>query len=514
MNANTEPAAQAAAPPVMALDRFLRWLSSIKVAIVLMVLLIGASTIGTLIPQHTLDEFGRFYANLTPSERALYGALGLFDVYHAWWFNAALLLFTLNLVLCTIDRLPASLNYLREPKVSATPGFAQSQPHHTAFSARWRTDIPNEIADLFKNFGWRARISTSNGFTTIFGERGVWSRWNFFVVHLSILLIIGAAFVGARWGYEGTMVLSPDQRATAITMAGSRLRGTPETLRPLPFTIVCDSIRVDLKDRNGSLMPLNVVNWYTDVTIKDGPLERKGTIAVNKPLDHKGYRFFQSGAGRAGDASRIVIGIRPEGSYDERVFTLNKNQTIDVAGIGQVKFARFRSDFSATAAQTEAATESYENPAAQLEITTTSGQKKNLWVFTGKMSDVLDQSEARQSMPGLRLEGFRFVLTDFDKVGFEHVLQVQYDPGVGAIYVGFGLLCLSLIVVFMFSHERVWAVVEQGESGAAVHIAAHTSRNEDRLAKRFNILANHIQPLLNGHSPVPSHQAAVSIQKT
>lgn len=495
MSSPEMPASPSSVSALGTVDRILRWLSSLQVGIALMLILIAAAVIGTLIPQHNLEEFDQFYARLTPAERALYGHLGLFDVYHSWWFTTAVLLFALNLVLCSIDRFPMTLQYLREPKVSATPLFAQAQPFYTTFSvAGHSADILNRLAHLFARFGWRPRQAPNAPFPTVFGERGVWSRWNFFLVHGSILLILGAAFVGARWGYEGTMVLSPGVRTRSLILPGSRWRGIPERSVPLPFTIRCEALRVELKDPRGPLIPPNVINWYTDIVIEDAGAERRATIAVNKPFDYRGYRFFQSGTGRAGDASRITLLMRSTAG-SERVLSLVKNQTAVVPDLGEIRFVSFTGDFRRPS---PSRSDGYENPAAELEITLASGERRTFWIFPETSQQL---KTTRAALSEEQLPGYQFVLKDFDKVSFEHILQVQYDPGIGAIYVGFILLTLSSLIVFFSSHERVWAVLEPEGSQLTIHLAAHASRNEERLGERFQALARELSEELTARSP-------------
>ncbi|MCS7157111.1 MAG: cytochrome c biogenesis protein ResB [Blastocatellia bacterium] len=491
-----EPSASPAAVSALGtVDRFLRWLSSLQVGIALMLILIVAAIVGTLIPQHNMEEFDRFYARLTPAERALYDHLGLFDVYHSWWFTAAVFLFALNLVLCSIDRLPMTLQYLREPKVSATPLFAQSQPfYEMLLVARHSADVVDRLTHLFARFGWRPRQTVNTPFPTVFGERGVWSRWNFFLVHGSLLVILGAAFVGARWGYEGTMILSPGTRTQSLTLPGSRWRGIPERQMPLPFTVRCESLRVALKNPRGPLVPQNVINWYTDIVIEEAGNERRATIAVNKPFDYRGYRFFQSGTGRPGDASRITLVIRSE-MGPERTFSLAKNQAVTVPELGEVRFLRFAGDFRGSSAS---GSDGYENPAAELEVTLASGERHVFWVFPetpGRWETT--RGTVWEGYPS----GYRFVLKDFDKVSFEHILHVQYDPGVGAIYVGFALLALSLSIVFFSAHERVWAVLEPEGSDLKIHLAAHANRNEERLRERFHALVRELSEEIAARPP-------------
>ncbi|GBC78373.1 Cytochrome c biogenesis protein CcsB [bacterium HR08] len=500
------PEAQATESPgsiLRTVDRILRWLSSLQVGIALMLILIAAAIVGTLIPQHTMEDFERFYAQLTPAERALYGHLGVFDVYHSWWFTTAVMLFALNLVLCSIDRLPATLQYVRHPKVSATPEFARSQPFYVVLrTTRSAAEVLEHLHRLFAQYGWRPRSTVTSSVTTVFGERGAWSRWNFFLVHTSILVILGAAFVSARWGYEGTMVLSPGAHATALTLPGSRWRGLPERSLPLPFTVRCEALRAALKNPRGPLIPQNVINWYTDIVIEDGAIRRRASVAVNRPFDYRGYRFFQSGTGRSGDASRITLAIRAEDG-PERLISLAKNQTASVPGLGQIRFVRFTGDFRATGSLASRP-DRYENPAAELELVTVSGEKHTLWVFDERVTERLRAGASRMTPPESYIPGYRLVLKDFDKVSFEHILQVRYDPGVTTLYVGFALLTLSLLLVFFSSHERVWAVLEPEGSRLLVHVGAHASRNEDRLRGRLQAFVRDAQGTIAEGAPDPS----------
>ena len=78
---------------------------------------------------------------------------------------------------------------------------------------------------------------------------------------------------------------------------------------------------------------------------------------------------------------------------------------------------------------------------------------------------------------------YQFVLTDFEKAPTASVLSVQYDPGARVVYAGFTILCLTLIAVFFFSHQRLWIVVEDGN----VYLGGDANRNrlgfEDRAKK-------------------------------
>ena len=78
--------------------------SSVKLTVVLLLTLALTSIIGTLIPQNEspqayLKAFGAFLYRF-------YDILGFFDLYHSWWFQFLILLLAINVLVCSLDRLP------------------------------------------------------------------------------------------------------------------------------------------------------------------------------------------------------------------------------------------------------------------------------------------------------------------------------------------------------------------------------------------------------------------------
>ena len=72
-----------------------RFFTSVKVAIVLLILLIAASILGTLIPQQrTHAEYLARYGQLA----GLFEGLQLTRLYHSLWFIVLLVLFALNII--------------------------------------------------------------------------------------------------------------------------------------------------------------------------------------------------------------------------------------------------------------------------------------------------------------------------------------------------------------------------------------------------------------------------------
>src|SRR5687768_16443581 len=84
------------------LNRFLDFLSSVRFGVVLLCILVFLSVLGMLFIQQNVQGFETSFALRTPAEKLVYGYLGLFDIYHSWYYTGLLLLLSLNIILASI----------------------------------------------------------------------------------------------------------------------------------------------------------------------------------------------------------------------------------------------------------------------------------------------------------------------------------------------------------------------------------------------------------------------------
>lgn len=151
----------------------------------------------------------------------------------------------------------------------------------------------------------------------------------------------------------------------------------------------------------------------------------------------------------------------------------------------RIDFVDFLPHFSLAGGQPTTLSGDYVNPAALLNVTPPASERKRAFAFT---------TELPTGAPiGAPVGGYKYQMVDFEKVPDAHVLSVQKDPGASIFYLGGALLVLTLSAVFFFSHERVWALVEeQPEGGYGVLLGGNTNRNRIALEDRFKRLTNAI----------------------
>jgi len=485
-----------------AIDSFLGLLSSVPFGIVQLVLLITACMIGMLIQQVDLETFPAYFADLTPAEKIIYGRLGFFEIYHVWYFNLLLLLLSLNIILASIDHFPKAWSFVRRKKLTASPTFAMAQRY------REQVDLPAvsraelvsraSVAARVEKFGVKVTEEASR--TTIFAERGVWNRLGAYAVHVSLLTIFAGGFLTSR-GHTGGMWVEPGKTTSQMVKqvfnlenATSQFAVGQQALQ-LPFSIEGIDIEQKLIDKSKGIDTGNTLDWLTRVRLRDFETneQREMLVHMNKPYDYRGYRFFQASVINVGSARQIKIRVVPAAGGVSEELTIPRNGEVRLKDDTVLRYVEFNPDFTVDANRRVSVgpgVTNYDRPAAHLEVVKPNGERGEAWVFT---EDFIQQMASAPFMQStfLNMVGYRFTLLDFEKVPQAHMLSIQYDPGVKVVYVGFVMLCMNLIGVFFFSHQRLWIVVEDGK----VSLGGDANRNRLGFEDRLKRIAAHIRVL-------------------
>jgi cytochrome c biogenesis protein len=140
-------------------NRVINFLSSVRFGVVLLCILVALSMIGMLIIQQNVQGFDAYFASLTPAERTVFGALGLFDIYHSWYYNVLLLILSLNIVLASIEHFPTAWKYITKPKVKATREWLLEQKDNAVIKINGMDEVEaaKAISGVFKKTGFHHR---------------------------------------------------------------------------------------------------------------------------------------------------------------------------------------------------------------------------------------------------------------------------------------------------------------------------------------------------------------------
>jgi cytochrome c biogenesis protein len=453
--------------------------------------------IGMLIMQVSVEGFQKYYSELSPAKKLVYGSLGFFDIYHAWYFSLLLAITGLNIILASIDRFPTAWQYLKKPKLTASPKFIKAQMYSTELAAAGDSgELSEVIRKRWRKAGFRVRVTPADGRTTVFAQRFAWNRLGAYAVHVALLTIFTGGFLTNRYGAGGNMWIEPGRVGDQFTMMEQTLDGPRTGTRQLPFKIECLDVQQKLIRPEGGLDQQNTIDWLSDIRIIDGQTPERILVHLNNVGSYRGYRFFQSSFSPEGYAREVTVTFQPVGGGDGVTVKLGRGgnslpRAADVPGIGKVTYVDFYPDFAISGNNFISNSGEYHKPVAQLDVQGEDGKHQTVLALGAQASDLMDKAEQRSGSGEanqLLYKGHKVILKDFEKVSRAHALTIQYDPGRTPVYVGFVLLLLSLCSVFFFSHQRVWAVIESGDgsSRAKVYVGGNVNRNRQGFEETFN----------------------------
>ncbi len=495
--------AKSSAKPV--LNRSVDFLSSVRFGVFLLIILVILSIVGMVIIQQNVQGFDSYFASLTPAERTVYGSLGLFDIYHSWYYNFLLLILSLNIILASIDRFPTAWSYLVSPKVKATKDWLLNQKAHSSITltADTEADAAEKIKALFESDRYKTVITESktteygqnadgkkdfsNVITrrqlTVFGEAGKYNRLGAYIVHVALLTLFIGHFVALQSGFDADVRMIPGDESDQIQMIQFNLDKRERFNVQLPFSIKTTDIQQKLIDPKGSIDVPNTLDWRTQIKITDPEYgETVADVSLNKPFSYRGYRFFQASAITMGSARNIDLQLTSQADGSQKQLSIPRNGAASLPDGTYVEYEEFLPDFVFGAeGKPDTRSGEYNNPVAVLGVTPPGGERTRVFAFAGNIAENIPVGAPKL--------GYKWRLADYEKSPFAHVLSIKYDPYNGAFiawyFGGIGLMA-ALVFVFAFSHRRVWAVIEPNQFGSyAATIGGDTNRNDAAFEERF-----------------------------
>ncbi|MGA1810846.1 cytochrome c biogenesis protein ResB [Frondihabitans sp. 4ASC-45] len=289
---------------------FWRQLTSMRTALLLLMLLALAAVPGSLVPQTSSDPNGVVqYKTDHPQLYPILDKLGLFSTFTTPWFSAVYLLLFISLVGCIIPRVKHHLEALRSapPKtparLSRLAGFQTHQaPTVTGDAAPVSAEIAVATArQHLRRAGYRTRVYGDS----VSAERGYLRETGNLVFHTALLGVLVTVGIGGGFGYTG-------QRVVVEGQTFSNVLGSYDSFNPgrffsdaqlKPFNIAINKFTVKYEDKiiDAIGTPTDYTTYVT--TSQPGQASKKTTIKVNDPLSIGGSNVYLLGNGYAVDVT-------------------------------------------------------------------------------------------------------------------------------------------------------------------------------------------------------------------
>ena len=254
-----------------------RQLTSMRTALILLLLLGVAAIPGSLVPQRTQNpiKVGEYFKN-SPELSKWMDRFSLFDVYGSPWFSAIYILLFISLIGCV---LPRTIEHFHAARAlpPATPKNLDRMEHHSSWSAQG--DELEKARAWFKSKHFRVlekdgSISAEKGFTR---ETG-----NLFF-HLALILVLLGISFSSLFGMRGMAILNVGERFVNTTTSYDSLNyGKLFGEKNLPdFAITVDKFTAKY-----NVVTSSPEDYTLNVKFSEGDLTQSEvrTIKVNSPL--------------------------------------------------------------------------------------------------------------------------------------------------------------------------------------------------------------------------------------
>jgi cytochrome c biogenesis protein len=303
----------------------------------------------------------------------------------------------------------------------------------------------------------------------IYAERGRFSLFGVYIVHVSILIMIAGAIIGSIFGLTADINIKEGETVNVANL----MKGNG--IQQLNFSVRCDKFIVEFYEDG------TPKTYRSDLSfIKNGKVEKQGALLVNHPLTFDKFRFYQSSYGVAPEI-KVIVTYKNAGKKSGSM-ALAAGDTFDLPeGAARGFVMRVEENMMQW------------GPAVKLRIIS---PKKDIqfWVF-----QQLDKLLAMK--PNLLIEAPMFNPSLFAPFVFsvDGVEQTYYtglhlvrDPGVSFVALGGLLMIAGMIIVFFMSYQQFWVRIEQEGPKISISIAGRSNRNNQQMKKKIDYLRGQI----------------------
>ena len=309
------------AQPRLGVVGWLRWgwrqLTSMRTALVLLLLLAIAAIPGSIVPQRTADPNGvSQYRTDNPDLYPILDHLQLFDVYSSAWFSAIYILLFISLIGCVIPRTTHHFKALRARPPRTPVRLSRLDDHaETVRAVPAGTDASDEAShavDLaqqqLRKAGYRVErydtpaTAKRPAVASVSAERGYARETGNLIFHGALVGVLLSVGIGGGLTYTGqTVIVEGDSFVNSLGLGYTSFNPGRfvDTESLPPYSLTLDSFDV-------SYVPVGEAgqgmagDFAANLTTREpGQDAKKQTVRVNHPIDMAGDRVYLMGNGYA-----------------------------------------------------------------------------------------------------------------------------------------------------------------------------------------------------------------------
>src|SRR5450631_2130273 len=512
---DTRPEESDVTEPTLGPLGMLRWawrqLTSMRTALLLLLLLAIGAVPGSIWPQRNIDA-GRVadYLARHLSTGPWLDRLGFFDVYSSPWFAAIYLLLFVSLVGCVVPRSKIHWKAMRAQPPRA-PRHLERLPEHGQIEVDGTTEevlrVAGDVLASRQFLGRRYRLRCEG--LTLSAESGYLRETGNLVFHTALIVVIVAVAVGHLFGWRGDRILVTGKSFSNTISAYDTFDPGPwvDTEALSPFKVAVDRLDVTFEEHSIGAQQGAPRDFtaYTRTQASPNAPQIHQILKVNGPLSFGGTSVFLLGNGYA-----PVITVRDSaGQVLMHEATPFLPQDANYRSVGAVKvpaaspeqlgfFGFFLpSEYLDQVAGPSSFFPDLKNPALALGVYEgelfPQGRPQSVYTLsTEKMTQLKNaRGEPLRLLlkPGqtMTLPGGRGTIT-FDSVQRWAGLSIRYDPGKLVALLGAIAALGGLIASLMIRRRRVFVRVQPKGRRTLVSIGGLAKGEDPGLAEAIEDL--------------------------
>jgi len=444
-----------------------RQLTSMRTALILLLLLGVAAIPGSLFPQRNQNPLAvSDYFKSNPGTAKFLDQIQLFDVYSSPWFSAIYILLFVSLIGCVLPRTFEHLKGIR-----AIPSLTPKNLNRMEF----HTEVAEGTLDSAEAWLRKNRFRIRRDAHSISAEKGFMRETGNLLFHLSLILVLVGVALGSLYGMKGDAIINVGERfintPTSYDVISFGKLQSEKNLNPFSITATNFKATYDLVTGAPSDFKLNA-----NVANEIGKTEKSKVVRVNSPLTFGSTKVYL----QANGYSPLVTVRDKAGEIKYQGAVIFLPQDGNLTSIGAIKVPDmqpqigFIGSFTPTYERGEGggAISSYPevlDPRLLLSIWT-----GDLGLDSGNPQSVyrLDTSDMKRiGLKTLKLNETH----DFGdgSITFEGWtpwvnLQIVSDPGKIYALLGSILAILGLLMSLFTRSRRIWIKENQSKSGVEV----------------------------------------------
>ncbi len=459
------------------IDKTWNFFSSVKVGVMLIIIALIASGLGTIFPQEMYipaeaenRDPAIFYEDWYGMPGKIYYQLGLYDLYSSWWYMILIALIGVSLVICSIDRFVPLYRALK----------IQQPKRHNTFLSRQRlfskTDtVSDEQKQPFVSKLKKERYKIVEKHGNILAEKNRFSRWGPYVNHIGLIIILIAALLRMTpflylddyvWVREGEQKLIP----------GTEGKYYIENKRfLLELYDENDERFKDAMEKKGELVHKN---YQTDAIIykakenqivgQEPELEKvkESSIRMNQPLKFDGYTLYQSGY-QENEFANMTFKLYETADADQTslgeltIDLTSPEKTYEIDNGIKVQVTQYYPDYELEDGEPRSVSKFPRNPAFVFNVFSPDSDEGEVsFVGIGKNIDATGENN------------YKLGIVDFN-MRYVSGITVRRDYTLPLFIVGAAIFMIGVIQGMYWQHRRIWINPE----GQGILLAAHTNKN-------------------------------------